>query len=256
MSKETQLVDTVINRVEKLTELNQLDLPKDYSAANAIRAAYLVLLETKDSNKQSVLQSCTPESIYNALFNMVIQGLSVAKHQGAFIAYGGKLNFQREYAGTIALAKRVGNVKDVTSNVIYKGDEFHYSIDSEGRKVITKHLQQIENVLSTNIIGAYATVIYNDGTRNVEIMSYDQIKSAWSMGKGVSSAHTKFPDQMCMKTVINRALKLVINSSDDEAVVSEPVYRDEMIEIQAPMQGQQLEEAIQEAELEEIKAPF
>ena len=47
-----------------------------------------------------------------------------------------------------------------------------------------------------------------------------QIKAAWAQGaaKGNSPAHTKFPDQMAKKTVINRACKLLIRASDDAAL--------------------------------------
>ena len=44
-----------------------------------------------------------------------------------------------------------------------------------------------------------------------------QIKDSWNQGamKGNSPAHKLFPDQMAEKTVINRACKLIIRTSDD-----------------------------------------
>lgn len=52
-----------------------------------------------------------------------------------------------------------------------------------------------------------------------------QIKAAWRQGptKGESPAHKNFPDQMAIKTVINRALKIDINSSDDSALLDDGV---------------------------------
>ena len=48
-------------------------------------------------------------------------------------------------------------------------------------------------------------------------MSISQIKSAWGQGatKGSSPAHKNFTDEMAKKTVIGRACKMIINSSDD-----------------------------------------
>lgn len=215
---QRSIVDQVEAKIGELQKCQQLDLPKDYSAANALRGAWLVLQETVDKDKKPVLESCSKESISLALYSMVIQGLSVVKKQGAFIPYNGKLQFQREYAGTLALAKRYSDVKDVTANVIYKGDVFEYAILPDGKKKIVKHDQKIENIKPENIIGAYATAIRESGN-DVEIMTYDQIKAAWSMSKGgLTPAHQKFPDQMAEKTVINRLLKPLINSSDDEAL--------------------------------------
>lgn len=259
-TEDRNVVDQVESKINKLQEFGQLDLPKDYSAANALRGAWLVLQETLDKDKKPVLQTCSKESISMALYSMVIQGLSVVKKQGAFIAYGGKLQFQREYAGTMALAKRYSDVVDVTANTIYKGDDFAYEIMPDGKKRITKHVQKIENIKPENIIGAYATAIRHSGN-DVEIMTYDQIKAAWSMNKaGLTPAHAKFPDQMCEKTVINRLLKPLINSSDDESLFepgetrSEPKQAIEAKTIKPPENDPPVVEApsdIEEAEIVE-----
>lgn len=218
-TQERTIADMVINRVEKLSGLNQLDLPADYSAPNALRAAYLQLQETFDLAKRPVLESCTQESIANALFKMVIEGLSVAKGQGAFIAYGNKLTFQRMYAGTLALAKRTAGVVDCRGQVVYKNDEFEYERQPDGRTQVTKHKQSLANIDPNGIIGAYAVVTFEDGSTAAEVMSYEQIKMSWSMNKANNPAHMKFPDQMAIKTVMNRALKVIVNSSSDQAIM-------------------------------------
>ena len=48
-------------------------------------------------------------------------------------------------------------------------------------------------------------------------MTIAQIKKAWQQGatKGNSPAHQNFTDEMCKRTVIGRACKMAINSSDD-----------------------------------------
>ncbi len=231
MSTETQvakidktLADSVLLRVNQFKNLGELKLPADYSPENALKSAWLLLLETKDRDNKPVLETCSKESIANALFSMVVQGLSPMKRQCSFIAYGGKLQMQREYAGSIALAKRYGGVKDVTANVIYKGDDFQYEIDgSTGRKKIVKHIQKFEDIEGNNILGAYATLIMEDGTTDVEVMTMKQINAAWQQGatKGNSPAHKGFPDQMAKKTVINRACKLRITTSDDSALIGD-----------------------------------
>ncbi|MEG1313419.1 MAG: recombinase RecT, partial [Bacilli bacterium] len=71
-----------------------------------------------------VLQSCSKESICNALLDMTIQGLSPSKKQCYFVPYNGKLQLMKSYLGNIAATKRLKGVKDVFANIIYKGDEF------------------------------------------------------------------------------------------------------------------------------------
>ena len=220
---EKALVDTVLDKIESLLDYNQLDLPKDYSVPNAVRAAWLVLLDQVDKAKKPVMESCTQGSIYNCLFRMVTDGLSVAKHQCAFIPRAGKLVYQVEYAGKTAIAKRKG-VADIQGYVVYKGDVFNYAVATNGTMYLTEpHASNIENIAPDKILGAYAIVTFVDATLppKMEVMSYPQIRQAWSMGGNLSSAHTNFPDQMAIKTVKARALRPIINASDDGDVLHE-----------------------------------
>lgn len=220
--KPTTLVDTTLARINEMKQLGNLNLPADYSAPNALNAAWLVLQEVKDLNKRPVLESCTRESIAYALLSMALQGLNPMKRQCSFIAYGNKLTLQREYQGSIAVAKRYG-LKSVVANAVFAGDEFAFEIEPEtGRTKVTKHVPSWDS-FGGEVKGAYAIVEMEDGTKNVEVMSIQQIKKAWEQGatKGQSPAHKNFPDQMACKTVINRALKTIINSSDDSALFEE-----------------------------------
>jgi recombination protein RecT len=211
-----EITESVLAKVNSFKETGQLVLPKDYSPANALKGAMLVLQEAKDKNKKPVLEVCTRESIANSLLSMITEGLSVLKSQGYFIPYGNKLSWMRSYQGSIALSKRVANVKEVNANVIYKGDDFTYGIDVEtGRKKVLKHDQSIDNIKNEGIKGAYAVVVYNDGSTDIEVMTIQEIEQAWSQGYGKGDTHKKFTQEMAKKTVINRACKTPINASTD-----------------------------------------
>lgn len=222
-------VDFVQSRIEELTRAGKLQLPPNYSAANALTSAWLILQETVDKDKQPVLQTCTKTSICNALFDMCVQGLNPAKKQGYFIPYGKKLMFIRSYFGSMALVKRIFPEANIYWGVVYEGDEFEYAME-RGRKVITKHVQRIENVKPGKIVAAYC-VIEPGGNRpaHTEIMTIDQIKRAWMQGpnyrEGGDGVHQKFDDQMAAKTVIQRACKAIINSSSDNYLFLRSVNR-------------------------------
>lgn len=220
---ERNITDNVLAKITSFQTNGTLVLPKDYSPENALKSAYLLLVETVDKDKRPVLESCTKESIANALLNMVVQGLNPVKKQCYFIAYGNQLSMSRSYQGTVAMAKRVG-LKSIVANVIYDKDQFAYEIDKEtGLKRIVTHVQDFTNIDIEAIKGAYAIVTMDDGTKTVEVMNIIQIKRAWLQGaaKGNSGAHTGFTDEMAKKTVIARACKGIINSSDDSYLVSE-----------------------------------
>jgi len=218
------MVEKVLTKVNSLKEIGGIALPPDYSAENALRSAWLILQDMKDKANLPVLKTSTPDSVANALFNMVVQGLNPAKRQCSFIVYGDKLTLQREYAGSIALARRYSAMKNIYAGVIYKGDVFEYAIDTTtGMKKIIAHAQRMENLDDSKIMGAYAVVTFDDGSVNTEIMTMAQIQKSWEQGptKGQSPAHKNFPGEMAKKTVINRACKLLIAASDD-SVLMEP----------------------------------
>lgn len=219
VAKYENISEQVLDKIEKFQADGGMTLPSNYSVENCMKSAWLILQSTKDRNDRPALEICTRDSIANALFDMVLQGLAVSKNQGYFIVYGNRLEFQRSYFGTIALAKRAGGIKkEPVANVIYEGDEFIYSIDPNTARIqIIKHEQKIENIDNTKIKAAYALVTLADGTTQVTIMSMQQIRAAWNQGatKGNSPAHKNFAEEMAKKTVIGRACKMIINSSDD-----------------------------------------
>ena len=209
-----QFIDQLSAQLTKKQQYG-LSFPPNYSVSNALNSAYLILQETLDKDKKPVLQTCTKQSIAAALIDMTVQGLNPMKKQCYFIAHGNKLTLMRSYQGTMAVAKRCG-AKRIVAEVIYEGDTFEYHIEN-GIKVIDKHIQDFKNIDNSKIIGAYAIVTMEDYTYT-EIMHINQIKKAWAKGYGYTEGkgvHTEFTDQMCKKTVINRACKNIINSSDD-----------------------------------------
>jgi recombination protein RecT len=79
-----------------------------------------------------------------------------------------------------------------------------------------------------------------DGEVYYEVMTMDEIRKAWSRsqtwGKDQEierkgSTHDDFRQEMCKRTVINRACKKFINSSDDSSLIIRHFNRqDEVIE--------------------------
>lgn len=197
--------------------------PKNYVPQNALLNAVLYLSQATDKNGQPVLAVCTSESVKQALLDMLQAGLNVGKDQGYFIAYGRKLTWFTSYFGRICQAKAADpNIDDIFAEIVYQDDDFRYEI-RHGRKVITEHHQDADNIDSSKIKGAYATVLYKDGKEVTEYMTIGQIRKSWSFGqqKGNGQAHRETPEEMCKRTVINRLTKPIINASNDGMVIDQ-----------------------------------
>jgi recombination protein RecT len=225
----------VLEKINAFQESGELTLPPNYSPENALKSAFLILSETVDKEKRPVLESCSQASIANSLLQMINFGLSPSKGQVYFIPFAGKLSIMKSYMGNMAIAKRVGNVKTVNANVIYKSDTFEYGVNIEdGSMEIRKHETSFESIDSSEIIGAYAIVTFNDGSKKVDVMTAKQIQTSFeqSYTKGNSPAHIRFKQAMFQKTVINRVLKTIVGSSDDSNLYEdkEPLSTSEQVE--------------------------
>jgi recombination protein RecT len=219
----------VLAKIDAFENSGELKLPKDYNVENALKSAYIILSDPKNN----ILAKCDKSSVAEALLKMVIYGVSPIKKQCYFIPYGEKLECSISYAGNVAIAKRYGKLKSIKANAVFEGDTFEFEVDQKtGLRKIIKHIQSLESVGSNKIKGAYAVFELTDGTIDVEVMSITQIQAAWNQGgsKGNSPAHKNFADQMAIKTVINRACKLLISSSDD-SVLYDPLDEENAIDV-------------------------
>lgn len=214
-----EISDLVLEKIAGMEEKKQIYFPANYSPENAINSAFLIIQQTVDMSRKPALEVCTRDSIANALLDTVIQGLSPAKKQVYYIVRGDKLCADRSYFGTVAVVKRIKGVVDVFGQAIFEGDKFDFDI-IQARKVITVHKQTLETIATGKVIGAYSTIVYRGDSGDLkeysEVMTIQQIEQSWEKSKNKSKTiHKETPDQMAIRTVLNRGCKLFINSSDD-----------------------------------------
>lgn len=214
---QKDITDQVSGKIGVLKE-EGLQLPQNYNPSNALKSAFFAMTNSASGN---LLEKCTPDSIANSLLDMVTQGLSPAKTQCYFIPYGNKLKLNRSYFGTQVVLKRLNNVKDVWATVIYEGDEFTLGI-VKGREVLLEHKTKFEN-RDNEIKGVYAIIEKEDGEQALTVMTRKEVEAAWGQSKTGQAVHKKFPQEMAKRTVINRAAKPFINTSDDSDLLTQAI---------------------------------
>lgn len=232
--KNQKMGDNVLARVKQLEGQGDLNFPSNYAPENAMKSAMLILQDLKGSKKDGykpALEFANPNSVANALMDMVVQGLNPQKSQGYFIMYGEKVQFQRSYLGTMSVTKRVTGAKEINAEVIFEGDDVDYEMEN-GKITNLKHKAKFGSRDTKNIIGAYATIVFEEESKNyTEIMTTEEIETAWKQSQMVyngefkaDGTHRKYPQEMSKKTVINRACKKLLNSSDDSSLLKQQVY--------------------------------
>lgn len=256
VAPKREIIEKVQNRISEMSEQGKIQMPANYSYQNALRSAFLILSETRGADKRLVLESCSMESVSNALLEMVVQGLNPVKKQCYFIPYGEKLTMMRSYLGTIAITKRIPGVVDVKAYAVYKNDAFRMEYDvAAGVFRVAEYVPDVVNRDTKDLIGAFAMILGKKDILHTEYMTIEQIRKSWERGqtKGKSSAHTDFPDQMAVRTVVNRACKLYASTSNDGDLIAEILNRREDDEVQAIAQMEEQENAtVLEVEAEEI----
>ncbi|HER5508391.1 TPA: recombinase RecT [Streptococcus pyogenes] len=215
---ERQITSGVNKRIEEKQNENFI-VPPNYSLGNALSNA---CYELKNSSSGNLLSQCTDESIYISLLDMVAQGLSPAKKQCYFIKYGDKVQLRRSYFGTMKVVKELNEVKDIWAGVIFEGDVFKSEIVN-GRRRFVSHESDWENQ-DNPIKGAYCIIKDINDEEHLTIMTKKQIDKSWSKAK-TKNVQVDFPDQMAMRTVINRAAKSFINTSNDSSYFVEALNR-------------------------------
>lgn len=220
------LVDQTNAKVETLTQKGELALPANYSAGNALKQFQLMV---QDDDK---VKACTQASIAKCMLDMVIMGLNPSKKQCYCIPYGNKAQLMPSYLGNVATAKRIDpTIENVTARTIHAGEEFEFEDDLQtGYSYVTKHKRTLSSMAvndpDKDIVGAYATITYNDGKRPVSlVMPFSEIKKRWAKSQAhpinadgsvkTNSTHFQFPDRMCERTVINAICVPIIAKSHD-----------------------------------------
>ena len=210
---QRSLDEQVIGNLNRLQEQG-LEMPPGYSPQNALKSAFFELTNNSGGNLLQ-LAANNPEtktSISNALLDMVIQGLSPAKKQCYFIKYGNKVQLMRSYFGTMAVLDRVTGGAEITPVVVREGDVFEIAMDGPDL-VVAKHETSFEN-LDNDIKAAYVVIKLANGKEVTTVMTKKQIDKSWSKAK-TKNVQNDFPEEMAKRTVINRAAKYLINTSND-----------------------------------------
>ncbi len=228
-NNQKNLADNVQNRVLELTNKGRLNLPKNYSVGNALSSAWLIIQDLKDKNNKPALEVCTKESIANALLEMAILGLNPVKKQGYFIVYGNRLGWFTSYFGKCASIKRLKGIEtEPIGTIIYEGDNVEIGYNELGEEIVLSHKTTWENKLKNNRVGAYATVIAN-GIKRSALMTKTEIKESWLKNPSPSNKrdHIDFEGEFMKRTVINRLVKMILQTSNDDDLLAETMIKNE-----------------------------
>lgn len=154
-------------------------------------------------------------TLFTAAIKAATDGLVPDGREGAFVVYGGSVQWMPMVAGIMKKIRNSGELKSLQSNVVKAKDHFKYWIDDDG-----EHVQHEPNVLVPDrgdTVAVYAIAKTVNGGVYTEVMSRGQIDQV----RGVSKSGDRGPwkawyDEMARKSVIRRLSKRLPMSTDLE----------------------------------------
>jgi len=178
-------------------------------------------------NSNDKLKQADRNSILQAVFNVALTGLSLnpisklASLTPRFVNGKVQCVLMPQYQGLVKLITDTGSVKNIYAYNVFEGDEFETIL---GTSVELVHKPKY---LSKNITHTYAVAILPDGTKQIEVMSKEDIEFIRGLSdsyKAYASGKIKkenciwlvFEDEMYRKTVIKRITKYLPKSQHHE----------------------------------------
>lgn len=229
----------VQKQIDQYVQEGRLVIPQNYSAGNNLKQ---LQLKIQDDEK---IMACTQASIAKVMLDSCVLGLNISKNQYYVIPYGNKAQLSVSYMGRVAIAKRIDqNIEDIFGRVVKEGEEFEFEDSVEdGYSIITKHKRTLASMNSKNILAAYATAKYRDGTSKSLIMTFDRIKKSWMKSPvkpidqngniKAGTTHDIYTEEMAIRTVITALCKPIVNTSSDADLFGETLQSVDLNETKA-----------------------
>lgn len=179
-------------------------LPKEFNKQRFLQNCMTVL-----QDGQADFSKCEANTVVRTLMKGAFLGLDFFNGECYAIPYGNQCNFQTDYKGEIKLCKRYSKnpIKDIYAKVVRDGDVFEEEI-KDGRQTVNFKPKPFND---GDIIGAFAIVLYQDGSLMYDTMSKAEIEhTRQTFSKAANSkAWKESYGEMCKKTVLRRLCKLI-----------------------------------------------
>lgn len=194
------------NNLEKLLESKREAMPSSFNKTRFLQNCMTVLQDTNG------IADCNPVSVARTMLKGAFLGLDFFNKECYAIPYKGQIEFQTDYKGEVKLAKKYSTkaVSEIYAKVVRVGDDFSEEI-VDGKQTV--HFKPVP-FNNGDIVGAFAVVIFQDGSMQYDTMSAEEIekiKVNFSRKSNKTGEYSKAwvvtPGEMYRKTVLRRLCK-------------------------------------------------
>lgn len=208
---ESLTIQTVAEELDNIGPQIAALLPPDVSPEKFRQVALAAIRQKPD------LMRCNRQSLFNACLNAAQDGLLPDGREGAIVPRKNLAVWQPMIGGIYKRVKTSGSVASLSANIVYDGEEFEVLLGDDDRIV---HRRDMSRVAKGNEVAAYAIATLKDGTKEREVMTWQQIEDVRKVSAAADSGPWRdWPDEMARKTVVRRlAKRLPVLDPADEAL--------------------------------------
>lgn len=168
-TKDTNYLVAVHKGLDESLEKQVAALPEKFNKQRFLQNCMTVL-----QDGQADFSKCEAPTVVRTLLKGAFLGLDFFNGECYAIPYGNQCQFQTDYKGEIKLCKRYSSnpIQDIYAKVVREGDKFEEVIEN-GKQYVNFRPKTFSN---GEIIGAFAVVLYKDGSMMYDTMSKEDIE--------------------------------------------------------------------------------
>lgn len=219
-------------------------------ASSYISKERLLAIALSTVNRNPKLQECSLPSLLSCMMRCSALGLEPSDVDGLGRAYilpfnskknGMEATFILGYKGLIELARRSGEIKDISARAVYEGDEFEYQY---GLDEFLNHRPGMGEKKPDKLQYVYCVVHFKDGGHYFNVMNKDEVEAIRKRSKTPNfGPWVSDYEAMAKKTVIKSAAPyLPLNTTAMTAIASDDTTGGLELEIKRPLEVEVVKE--------------
>lgn len=241
---------SIKSQIEVMRPEFQKALPQHIKLEKFVRAVQTAI------STNAKLAEANKTSFFGACIKAAQVGLMVDGQESAIVEYKGNCTFIPMFQGLLKLARNSGEIKNITSDVVYEKDRFKYWVDHGGQ-----HIVHEPNLFEDRggLIGAYSICVTRDDSMYVAVLNLKEIEAIEKQSKAQNGPWKgPFRNEMIKKSAFRRLFKMIPKSTDIDLLnkainLDEEISFDEKPEKETKKPLSRLKEKLDIKEKEPIK---
>ena len=183
------------------------------------------------SKNGAAIAKCTHQSVLRAIVDCARFGIDPAFGRAYIIPYGGEAELQLGYLGLIELAKRSGQIKSITAELVHDGDEFDVEVGTNPKFV---HRPKF-NGDGVHFKYVYALAVFDDGHFEYTVLSKDEVENIRRKSSKApdSPAWKNYHGEMAKKCAIRRLCKTLPLTIEAQEAITLDDQRHHVIDVES-----------------------